>query len=146
MLAEYLVGGLNAARIRLLAARVVAVHQTVDGATFIDVFRELDRRFGFTQRTAFNITTRTFRGGGLTKDANYLRGLVRLLDHIKGSGHFESLFVGKFGLKHIPIVQELQLRRVLGPPRLRPTYLDDPGALARLDRVREGLTVFDLID
>lgn len=146
VLAEYLVGGLNRPRLRLLAARVIAARCLIDGATFVDVFRELDERYAFTQRTAFNITTRIFRGGGLTKDATYLRGLVRLLEHIKGSGHFESLFVGKFGLKHIPIVQELQLRRVLGPPRLRPSYLDDPEALARLDRVRAGLTVFDLVE
>jgi uncharacterized protein (TIGR02421 family) len=145
VLAEYLTGGLNRPRLRLLAARVVAARRVIDGAAFVDVFRELDRTHGFTQRTAFTITMRVFRGGGFTKDAVYLRGLIELLGYLQSGGLLDLLFVGKFALQHVPIIKELQLRRVLGPPPLRPSYLDDPKALERLERARAGLTLPDLI-
>ena len=41
MLAEYLVGGFTAGRLRQLAARVVAVHEMIDGAEFPEVHRGL---------------------------------------------------------------------------------------------------------
>lgn len=145
VLAEYLVGGLSRPRLRMLAARVVAVRDMIKGGTFVDVFRELDRTYGFKQRSAFIITMRVFRGGGLTKDAVYLRGLLRLIDYLRGGGQLDPLFVGKFALAHVPIIQELQLRHVLGPPPLRPSYLSDPKALERLEKVRAGLSLSHLI-
>jgi uncharacterized protein (TIGR02421 family) len=145
VLSEYLVGGFSRARLRLLAARVLAVHQMVEGADFVEVFRELDRTHDFAQRTAFNVITRVFRGGGLTKDLVYLRGLVGVLRYLRGGGDLEPLLVGKLGPDHVPIIEELQWRKVLAPPPLRPRYLDDPKALERLDRVRRGLSVLDLV-
>src|SRR5690606_7710937 len=41
VLSEYLVGGLDRLRMRLLAARVIAAHSVEEGATFIDTFRLL---------------------------------------------------------------------------------------------------------
>ncbi len=145
VLAEYLVGGLTRPRLRLLAARVVAARSMVDGASFVEVFRALERNHGFTQRTAFTIAMRVFRGGGLTKDAVYLRGLLQLMEYLRGGGQLEPLLAGKYALQHVPIVEELRLRRVLGPPPLRPSYLDDPGIHERLERVRAGLSLPDLI-
>jgi uncharacterized protein (TIGR02421 family) len=145
VLAEYLVGGLSRPRLRLLAARVVAARHMIDGGSFVEVFRELDRTYGFSQRTAFNITMRIFRGGGLTKDAVYLRGFFKVLDYFQNGGALEPLLVGKFALDHVPIIQELQLRHVLGPPPLRPSYLSDPKALERLEKVRAGLSLPHLI-
>ena len=146
VMAEYLVGGLSRPRMRLLAGRVVAVARMIDGATFVDVFRELDDNYGFAKRTAFNTTARIFRGGGLTKDAVYLRGLIDLLEYLRQGGRIESLYVGKFALEHLPIIEELQLRHVLGPARLRPPYLDDEAALNRLDRIRKGASILELIN
>jgi uncharacterized protein (TIGR02421 family) len=146
VLAEYLVGGLSRPRLRLLAARVLAAHQLMDGATFIDTFRELDRVHGFDRRTAFSITMRIYRGGGLTKDMVYLRGLVSLLRHLQAGRPLEPLFVGKISADHIPIVQELQWRGVLHPAPLRPRYMDLPETAARLSAVRNGLSVLDLVE
>ena len=64
VLAEYLVGGLSRPRLRLIAARAFAVHRMLAGASFVEVFRHLDRDLDFSQRTAFNITMRVFRSGG----------------------------------------------------------------------------------
>ncbi|HSM18119.1 MAG TPA: tyrosine/phenylalanine carboxypeptidase domain-containing protein [Gemmatimonadales bacterium] len=146
VLSEYLVGGLSRPRLRLLAARVVATHRMIEGASFVEVFRELDRAQDFAQRTAFHITMRVFRGGGLTKDAVYLRGLLGLLAYLRQGGDFEQLFIGKFGLDHVPIITELQLREVMGPPPLRPRHMDDPAVMERLAAVRQGGSVLDLVE
>jgi uncharacterized protein (TIGR02421 family) len=145
VLSEYLVGGFSRPRLRLLAARVVAVHRLVEGADFVEVFRELDRVHDFAQRTAFTITMRAFRGGGLTKDVVYLRGLVGVLAYLREGGALEPLLVGKLGPDHVPIIEELQWRKVLVPPPLRPRYLDDPEAVRRLADVRRGVSVLDLV-
>lgn len=134
--AEYLTGGLSRNRLRLLAARVVAVDTLVRGASFVETFRELTGGLGFHRKAAFGITTRVHRGGGLTKDALYLRGLLGVLDYLAGGGSFEPLLVGKISTRHIPLMRELLMRKVLRPPPLRPRYLDDPAAQARLERIR----------
>jgi uncharacterized protein (TIGR02421 family) len=146
VLAEYLVGGLSRPRLRLLAARVVAARLMIDGDSFVDTFRTLDQTYGFAQRTAFIITMRTFRSGGLTKDAVYLRGLVQILQYLAGGGDLEPLFVGKIAAQHIPIIRELRWRGVLCDPPLTPRYMSMPDALARLDRLKGGASVLDLIE
>jgi uncharacterized protein (TIGR02421 family) len=143
--AEYLVGGFSQARLRLLAARVLAARRMLDGADFVEVFRELDRAHDFDQRTAFSVTMRVFRGGGLTKDIVYLRGLVRLLAYLREGGSLDTLLVGKLGANHVPIVEELQWRKILRPPPLRPRHLDEPEAQARLQAARQGMTALELV-
>jgi uncharacterized protein (TIGR02421 family) len=144
VLAEYLVDGLSKGRLRVLAARVVGVHAMTSGATFVEVFRLLNRTHGFTQKSAFTITMRIFRGGGLTKDAIYLRGLNTVLTYLREGGDIEPLFVGKIAARHIPIIRELQLRKVLHPAPLLPRYMTDPDVLKRLERVRAGMSIIEL--
>ncbi len=90
VLSEYLVGGLTRGRVRQLAARVVAVRHLTDGASFVETFRTLSRDYGFADRTAYNIAMRVYRGGGLTKDAVYLRGLVAILSYMQERRRLES--------------------------------------------------------
>ena len=144
VLSEYLVGGLSKPRLRLLAVRVVATRLMTEGATFVECFHELDDRYGFSRKTAFTVTMRTYRGGGLTKDAVYLRGLVQILTYLSSGGELEPLFVGKIAARHIPIVRELRWRGVLRDPPLTPRYMTDPSALARLQDLQGGATVLDL--
>jgi uncharacterized protein (TIGR02421 family) len=146
VISEYLVGGLSKPRLRILAGRVMAVRFLVEGATFVDTFKKLYIDYGFEQRTAFIITLRVYRGGGLTKDAIYLRGLKNLLDYLKLGGELEPLFVGKISADHVPIIEELQYRKVLKSAPLRPRYLTDPKASERLERLRGGLSLLDLIE
>ncbi len=141
---EYLVGGLSRPRLRLLAARVVAVAQMLEGASFVEVFRELDRNWDLERRMAFTTTMRVFRGGGHTKDALYLRGLLRLLEHLRGGAELGPLYVGKIGLQHVPFVEELSFRKVLVPPPLRPRFLKRAEVQQRLARVRAGIEVHEL--
>lgn len=146
VLSEYLVGGLSRPRLRLLAGRVVAVRRLTEGASFVETFRELNRTYGFAQRTAYTITMRVYRGGGLTKDAVYLKGLAHLLAYLKKGGAIEPLFVGKIMTDHIPLIRELQWREVLQPAPLWPRYMADPQTTKKLTRLRNGLTVLDLIE
>ena len=146
VLSEYLVGGLSRPRLRLLAGRVVAARCLVDGASFIETFRELRQSHGFANRTAFTVTLRTHRSGGLTKDAVYLRGLKQILDYIARGGNVEPLFTGKIAAEHIPIIAELRWRGVLVPPPLVPRYMNQPESLLRLERLRQGATVIDLLE
>lgn len=145
VLTEYLVGGLSRPRMRLLAARVVAAAQMVSGATFIETFRLLDRHYSFSQRVAYTVTMRTYRGGGLTKDMVYLQGLVEMLEYLATGGELEPLFVGKLATDHIPFIKELLHRQVLRPPPLIPRYLDDPNAIERLAQLRLPHQVLDLV-
>jgi uncharacterized protein (TIGR02421 family) len=146
VLSEYLVDGLSKSRLRQLAARVVAVRHLTDGASFVETFRTLDDNYGFTQRTAYNITMRVYRGGGLTKDAVYLRGLQAILKYVQKGGDLRPLLVGKMAVEHIPIIKELQYRKVLKPAALVPRYMQEAGAIERLERLRGGNgSVMDLV-
>jgi uncharacterized protein (TIGR02421 family) len=146
VLAEYLVGGLSRPRLRLLAGRVIAAHNLVSGASFIENFRELNQTWEFNQYTAYTIAIRIYRGGGLTKDAVYLRGLIELLKYLKGKNEIDHLFLGKIAIKQIPIIRDLQYRQVLKPILLRPRYMDDPKAEKKLALLKTGLTPLDLIE
>ncbi|MEJ2721238.1 MAG: DUF1704 domain-containing protein, partial [bacterium] len=129
----------------LLAARVLVVRMMVDGATFVECFRTLNGEHGLAQHNAYTVTMRVFRGGGLTKDAIYLRGLDQLLGYLNDDGALDPLFVGKIATEHVPIIKELTWRRVLREAPLRPRYFDQPDAIARLERVRRYESVLDLV-
>ena len=146
VLAEYFAGGLNRSRLRLLAGRVVAVRCLIDGASFIETFRELNRKFGFEQHTAFMVTMRVFRSGGLAKDAIYLKGLLNLIQLLKEGQKLETLFVGKIGSAHIPIVEELQWRNVLHRPPLRPHYMADSSFSKKLDTLINTDSILEIVE
>ncbi|HEX2241498.1 MAG TPA: tyrosine/phenylalanine carboxypeptidase domain-containing protein [Actinomycetota bacterium] len=144
--AEYVSGGLDRARLRVLAARVVAVRRLLDGATFAQVFAELHAERGFRPQTAWSVTMRVFRSGGYTKDAIYLRGLGEVVNYVHAGGTLESLFVGKIGLPQVPFVEELLEKRILKSAQLRPRWMDLEGAAERVRRVQSGIALTDLAD
>ena len=143
---EYLVGQLSPARLRLLAGRVVAASYIESGADFIETFRRLEDRHHFEQRTAYRIAARIYRGGGLTKDAVYLRGLMKVLKYLAKGGDLKVLFTGKLALGHISIVRELLHRGMLSLPPLEPSYLRDPISEKRLAEAASGLSVVQLVN
>jgi uncharacterized protein (TIGR02421 family) len=145
VLSEYLVGELSLPRLRLLAARVYATKFLIEGASFIETYRELCHTYGFAQPTAYTITARIYRSGGLTKDAVYLRGLVKILKYLGNGGSIEPLLVGKISTWHIPIIEELESRQVLKPVPLRPRYLEIPEANRMLESLKRGVSVLNLI-
>lgn len=135
--AEWAVGGLTRTRLRLLAARVVAVDAMTDGADFISVFRLLVDAHGFSKRTAFLIAARVFRGGGLAKDAIYLRGFKAILDMIASGETLDLYWYGKIDRRHLSVVRELAERGILHKPALIPEFLDDSFVAARIAAFRD---------
>ncbi|MGH2806622.1 MAG: flavohemoglobin expression-modulating QEGLA motif protein [Actinomycetota bacterium] len=145
VLAEYAIDGLDPQRLRILAARVVAVRRLLDGAGFIEIFEELHEGFGFAPQTAWGVAIRVARSGGLTKDVIYLRGISRVLEFATLRKDLSPLLVGKLSLDHVPLVEELLERGVLTPAWIRPHWLDAGPAPLRLAAVFEGITVLDLV-
>jgi len=142
--AEAAVGGLTATRLRLLAARVVVVDAMVSGAGFIDGFRLL-REHGLGMRMAFNVTARVYRSGGFSKDAIYLRGFSQVLELLRSGSSLAPFWFGKIAASHIPVVEELAARGLLKPPRSLPQFLSRPDAQARIQRMRDGLALSQLL-
>ena len=138
VLSEYLVGGLSRGRLRQLAARVVAVDHLVRGASFVETFRTLTDEHGFAKRTAYTIAMRVYRAGGFTKDAVYLRGLQAILRYVRRGGDLTPLLIGKIAIEHIPIIKELQYRKVLQPAQFVPRHLQDADCLQQIERLRQG--------
>ncbi|MDQ0322563.1 uncharacterized protein (TIGR02421 family) [Pararhizobium capsulatum DSM 1112] len=142
---EYMVGGMTPARLRLIAARVVACASMLSGADFIETFNLLVRDHGFRPAGAFHLTLRIYRGGGLAKDAIYLRGLLELLAHLEAGGALDPFWMGKIAASHFRVMQELGLRGLLKVPAVRPAFLKAHGAQARLDNARAGLSPLVMI-
>jgi hypothetical protein len=88
---------------------------------------------------------RIYRGGGLTKDAVYLRGLLQILRYLREGGELAPLFVGKIASAHLPLIFELRQREVIKPPLLQPRYLRQPDAQAKLERLRAGMKLMELL-
>lgn len=141
---EYLTGGLTPNRLRTIAARVIAVQQMISGSSFVDTFFLLVDKYKFDNKAAFTITMRVYRGGGLTKDAVYLKGLLNIINYIKNGKSLEPLLIGKIRQDYIPVVQELIHRQILTKIPIKPRYLDEiylPG----IENIRSGGNVFNMI-
>ena len=136
--AEWAVGGLTAARLRLLAGRVVAVEAMTTGASFTDVYRLLNRDFEFTRTSAFSITARVYRSGGLAKDAIYLKGFLEIIERVATGQSLEAFWLGKIAPEHVDAVDELLERGLLHPPVFVPEFLARKDAQKRIARLRAG--------
>ena len=131
-------------RLRVLAARVVAIGKMLNGAGFLEIFESLRAEHRIPARTAWSIAIRVV-GGGSVKDAIYLRGITRILEAL-AEGSSSMSFSSASSLDHIPLIQDLLDREVLQAPWVRPRWLDVPGAQERLDRLRAGASVTDLYE
>ncbi len=145
VMSEYLVDGLTPNRLRTLAGRVIAGNALLEGGGFIDIFNLLHKDYGFTPNRAFNITSRIMQGGGFLKDIIYLKGLVDLRKYLMEGGDFEALLAGKFGIKHTTIIRELTERNILKPGVLRPSYLLTENVNDKLNLIRKGLPLSQMI-
>lgn len=146
VMSEYLVGGLTANRMRILAGRVIAGDALFKGKKFNSIFKLLHENYGFSPDRAFNITSRIMQGGGFLKDIIYLKGLVSLRKYLRKGGELEALLIGKFSLEHYDVVRELYERHVLKRAKIRPSYLDKESTQHRLQLIREGLPIYKMIN
>lgn len=75
---EEAAGALDAARWRVLAARVVATDRMHAGASFGETALALHRDLGLPVDVAVVTAERAYRGGGVARDAGYLAGYLRV--------------------------------------------------------------------
>jgi len=134
--AEWVSGGLTRTRLRLLAARVVAVDAMQRGATFIDTHRVLTRDHGFSSRGAFGIAARVFRSGGLAKDAIYLQGFKAVIEIAARGASLAPFWLGKIAVAHVPAIEELLQRGLVQAPRFIPHFLDNDAMEERVAALR----------
>lgn len=145
VLAEYLVGGLTNERLRILAGRVIAVRHMLLGHSFVETFDMLHEEYGFSTNTAFTMTMRVYRSGGLTKDTAYLQGFKELIQYIQEGKDLNLLTIGKIREDYLPIVHDLIQRGVLRPPRIKPRYLHEPYT-EKLKDINQFASIFKMIN
>lgn len=134
--AEIITGAMDPVRFRRLVDRVIAIHMSVQGADFIEVYRYfLTRTTDKTQ--AFEDTRRVFRGGIITggapftKDGVYLNGLLRVHNFLRTvtklgrADLIRLLFVGKMDLEDIPALASLAASEKLVAPQVLPPWIKD---------------------
>ena len=144
--AEWAVGGLSERRLRLLAGRVVAVHAMLDGAEFVDVFRQLVDEHGLGRRPAFGITARVFRSGGFVKDFIYLQGFLQVIELVATGASLEPYWIGKIAPDHASAIEELIQRNLVQPPIFTPEFLERQDVQQRIARLRDGLKLSEILD
>jgi len=146
VLTEYLVGGLDPLRLRLLAARVVVAYERMNHTPFKDAFALMTEQYKFSPRSAFYTVARIYQAGGFTKDLIYLRGFVRVWHYLQQGGRLEPLLVGKIAVKHIEVVEALQERGILNAPAILPRYWSDNDAQQRLDEFRSITKIDEIVE
>ena len=67
------------------------------------------------------------------------------MGYLSEGNDLERLYLGKISYDYLPLIEELQWRQVLIPPRLRPGFLDTAETVTRLEHLRQGATVMDLM-
>ncbi|RME32062.1 DUF1704 domain-containing protein [Candidatus Woesearchaeota archaeon] len=101
---------------RSMAGHVLAVDALHRGLSFRETFTLLAQYF--PQGEAWRLTLRNYRAGGLAKDHAYLQGLLRVKQFLKAGGDLRTLYVGKVGIEHLPLLPD-----TLAPPRYLPRWL-----------------------
>lgn len=144
--AEWAVGGLSSARMRLLAGRVVAVDAMLDGAEFVDVYRGLVDGHGLPRKPAFDITTRVFRSGGFAKDLIYLKGFQDVIGLIVSGASLDPFWIGKIARNHIGAIEELIQRKLVEPPLFKPEFLQRESVERRIARLRRETSFAKILD
>ena len=112
---EFITGSIDIDRMRRISDRVKAIHMTIEGADFIEIYRYFVDK-GISRNQSFENSRRVFRGGLLsgkypfTKDLVYLDGFIRVYNFFRSSisqGKIECielLFSGKMDLDALPVV------------------------------------------
>lgn len=114
-------GVLDRGRLRSLAGRVLATRNMHAGASFGETARDLLREHHFSPVEAIAISERAYRGGGVARDANYLRGFLRVRAAIaRGETNLDELRMGRVGLDALDKLRELAECGLVYAPVHRP--------------------------
>jgi hypothetical protein len=115
-------GVLDAYRLRIVAARVLATDRMHHGAPFGDTARWLHEDLGLSAPDAIGIAERAYRGGGVARDVGYLRGWLEVRAAIAADEtSLDHMRAGRVGLDAARALPELVEAGLARPPRYRPS-------------------------
>jgi uncharacterized protein (TIGR02421 family) len=116
-------GALDPARLRVLAARVVATDRMHDGAAFGETARALVEVWGLTPRVSIAIAERTYRGGGVARDAAYLEGFLRVRAAVaRREATIDALRAGRVSVAALPALRWAADHGWCAPPEVAPSH------------------------
>jgi uncharacterized protein (TIGR02421 family) len=130
---EIVSGAMAPDRFRRLSDRVLAIHRSIEGADFLDLYRFFLERSDDPAQ-AFENARRVVRGGlvtggaPFTKDGVYLDGLVRVHDFLRVAVRIDRadimplLFCGKLDLADLPALATLAGHGLCRYPRFMPPW------------------------
>ena len=89
---------------------------------------------------AFTITLRVHRGGGFTKDHQYLRGINQVYKFAKAGGNLNPLLTGKVSLEYLDTIKKLQNLGLAIPSKYyTDSYLNNDNSNTNLDFILKSL-------
>lgn len=119
---EELAGLLDSFRQRTLAGRLLATHAMHAGVSFGDAALTLVREHRFSPACAVTLCERSFRAGGVSRDAVYLAGWLRVRRAVaRGETNLGELQIGKVSLGAVPELRRLVREGLVS----QPTYLSN---------------------
>ncbi|WP_298896218.1 flavohemoglobin expression-modulating QEGLA motif protein [uncultured Psychroserpens sp.] len=137
---EYMSGCLTMKRLKELAYRVIAVDTLNKGYSFADTFDLLYSQYKLNRDKAFSITLRVHRGGGFTKDHQYLTGINRVYNYAKQGGDLDILLTGKVTLDYIDTIKKLQDLGLAIPSKYyTDSYINNDNSNKNLDFILKSL-------
>lgn len=117
-------GALDAYRLRILAARVLAADRMHHGAPFGDTAGWLHREHGFGPADAIGVAERAYRGGGVARDVGYLVGWREVRAALeRGEVGVDDMRAGRVGLEAARALPALIAAGLARPPRHRPSLV-----------------------
>lgn len=139
--AELITGTMDINRMRRLSDRMIAIHMSMEGADFIEVYQYFLEQTEGNQDQSFENTQRVFRGGVLTggapftKDIVYLDGLVRIHNFLRVAVAADRadciplLFCGKLDLDDLSVISVMHHEGLCFSPKYLPAWVKDMGFL-----------------
>jgi hypothetical protein len=119
---EAALGLMSSERLRILAARVMATQWLHAGASFGETARRLYDDHALSAESAILTAERTYRGGGVARDAGYLAGFVRVRAALAaGAASLDELRRGRVSLGHVASLRRLERAGWLRTPCYRPS-------------------------
>jgi len=134
---EFIAGAMDPDRFLRLAERTIAIKMSMEGASFIELFRYFEESRE-NPELAFECARRVVRGGlvnggaPFTKDCTYIHGLLQVHNFMRSAvsaGRIDCiglLFCGKLDLEDLPALGLLAAEGLLEPPRYLPPTVSDP--------------------